>query len=200
MQHRKRGLKPRASGLLGAALLVIACGQRGAKPPPTDTVKDAAAAPVARPLDDAGLAALAAVTVADARVEVVRRAVDDFAAIVTAADGARALVTISRCATCAPIAVAAWERDRPSLTALYAPAAGDGLTLALRDPPPWSTIELVARRTVEGVAEVLAQRHWNDGAVQLAATCEQPGGDEAERACTAILAAATKAYLPVLAP
>ncbi len=200
---RRGGSRSATSAVVAViALLAVAdagCGDRR-RPPPAAVARDAASGRTARALDDAGLSALAAVVVGPHRVAVVRRGPDELGAVITAADGTRAVVTIDRCLTCPAMDAAAWERDRPALTALLAPGPGDTLAIARVDGDAWPRIELRARRTVEGVAEALVQTAWSDGATQLRVTCERTGADDATAACAALVGAATAAYLPTLAP
>ncbi|HVV82075.1 MAG TPA: hypothetical protein VHE35_03305 [Kofleriaceae bacterium] len=180
--------------------LAVALAACGSKKPARH--RDDAAVPAAgvkaRVLDDAGLAALAAVTVDTYTVDVVQRG-PEFGAVIRGG-AASATVTVSGCLTCTPIDLARWEAERASLTALFAPAAGDTLALAAVDRAGRPVIEARARRTVEGAPEAFVFDTWNDGTTQLVASCEQPGGADAERACSELVEASTEAYLPVLAP
>ena len=60
-------------------------------------------------------------------------------------------------------------------------------------------MELRARRTIEDAPQALTVALWNDGTIQLLASCEQPGADQAERACLSLVEAAALHYLPALA-
>jgi hypothetical protein len=156
----------------------------------------------ARKLDASALAALAAVTIAGHRVEVVRRA-PDFGAIVhapTTAGNVASTVTISACVTCKPLTAAAWEAERASLTTLLAPGSTDTLTIDRAERGGWPVIEVRARRTLEGAPQAVVLALWNDGATQLIASCEQPGAADAEDLCSLLVEACALAYLPVLAP
>lgn len=195
-------LRPVAVVALGALIVAVAIGCRDGKSKEqlaATAPADDAGPPRARALDADGLAALAAVSIGTHRLDVVRREPDAFGAILSA--GAEmAAVTITRCLTCRALETKAWEAERAGLAALMAPAPGDTLTIARVARGPWHLIELRARRTVEGVVQVLVAMTWNDGAVQLWSSCERAGADDAELLCAALVDAAALAYLPVLVP
>ena len=187
--------------LIAVAVLLATggCGGKHEQARPRDAGPEApSAGRTARPLDDAGLAALAAVAVDTYRVEVVQRA-PDFGAVIRAGDVA-ATVTVSRCVTCTALDAAAWEAERPGLAATMAPAPGDRMIIERVEHAGQPMIEVRTRRTVEGVAEATVLGVWNDGVIQLIANCEQVGDDDAERACSELVEAAIGTYLPVLAP
>ena len=191
-----------------ASAVVVASAGCGGKRQPSTRVEDAAVAPAAaaaaaapsagakaRPLDDAALAALAAVAITGMRIDIARRGPGDFGAVITADDGTSATVTVSRCAICAPLDVATWERDRAAWTTLLAPAPDDTLMIDRVDlGAPF--IRLRAARTIEAIAESLVSLHWNDGSAQLWLTCARPDSDEP---CATLVTAAAPRYLTALA-
>lgn len=186
-----------------ASAVVLASAGCNSKRKPSARVDDAAVAQVAaapaakaRPLDDPGLAALAAVTISGAHIHVAQREPGQFGAIVTAADGTSATVAVAGCFDCTALDVAAWEAERASLSALLAPAPGDTLVIDRVEPGP--SIRLRAHRTTEGVPESLVLLRWNDGATELAVTCSHLGADDT--ACATLVATAMTAYLPALTP
>lgn len=185
--------------VVAALLAAGGCGDKHRQAPPRDAdPRGASAGRTARPLDDTGLAALAAVAVDTYRVEVVQRA-PDFGAVIRAGD-VTATVTVSRCVTCRALDAAAWEAERPGLAATMAPAPGDRMIIERVLHADQPMIEVRTRRTIEGVAEATVLGVWNDGVIQLIANCEQVGADAAERACSELVEAALATYLPVLAP
>ena len=155
----------------------------------------------ARKLDEAALAALAAVTIEGHPVEVVRHA-PDFGAIVhaPAAGNVAATVTISACVNCTPMDGARWESERPALTTLLAPGPNDHLAIERIERSGYPLIEVRAKRVIEGAPQAVALALWNDGTTQMIASCEQPGNVEAEDLCVLLVEACALAYLPVLAP
>jgi hypothetical protein len=199
----------RGLGLMAAVAATLAAGgcgdrkrEREREREPAAPAGDAGVAsptgPTARTLDDAGLAALAAVTIPGHRVEVVRRG-PDFGALIGVAD-MMASLTVSACVTCKPLDGPRWEAERAALTAIMAPGPGDRLAIERVSRGGWPLVELRARRTVEDVPQAAVLALWNDGVVQMIVSCEHPGGDQAERACVALVEAAALAYLPALAP
>lgn len=200
---------------LGFLVVVAACSGRthdaGSTPGPdrgsADVSDGDTAARPGRPLDEARLTALAAVTLAGHEVALVRRSATDLAAIVAAPDGARVTVTASACLGCAPMELAAWEARRGELAALWAPGppgSGDALALTAPAVAGRTVIAVDAVRTLDGEIRRTFQLHWNDGATQLAVVCEASaaatvdGGAAPPASCVDLAARALAAFVAVL--
>ena len=164
-----------------------------------------------RPLDAALVGELAAVTVPDHVVTVVRRGDSELAAIVAAPGGARVTITASDCLGCTAMALPAGEARRAELAALWAPVEGAGDRLALSAPTlvGRTVIVIDATRTLDGELRRVYQLHWNDGVTQLAGVCEAAArlevnepGDAGLRvpapACDAAAATAMSAFLAAM--
>ncbi len=157
---------------------------------------DAARAP--RPVTPALLDAVAAIAVPGHDVQVLTRGPTDVALAITAADATRAIATASACLGCVGLDLAAWQARRPELATLWAPGAEAEppttearLAIAALDLGGGAHAVLIDARRADGTAVTVA--HWNDGATQLQAICEQPAA-----ACTPVVGAALTAALAAL--
>ena len=166
------------SALALVAVALMSCRGRRAAPSTKDAdagVRDAAVVP-GRALTAADLDRLAALAIAPYSVVVADRTDHDLALVVV--DGPRRIsLTASSCLGCIAPTVAAWEAQRPSLAALWAPGTesapplpGARLALAAVDVGTQRAITIDARRG-DGAPTAFVG-HWNDGVTQVQAVCE----------------------------
>lgn len=164
----------------------------GARPPADARVRSP------HPVTPALLDAIAAIAVPEAEVVVLVRGATDLALAITASDRTRALVTVSACLGCVALDLSAWQARRPELAMLWAPGAEaepstTEAQLAITALPlgGGERAILIAARRADGTAVTVA--HWNDGATQLQAVCEQPAAG-----CTPVIRAALAAAIAPL--
>jgi hypothetical protein len=202
--------------VVALAVAAAACRGSGPTPSPTDPPPPLGSRPTAggsdarirtpRPLTAASLDALAAVALPGHEARVVARGAADLALAITAADGTRAIVTASGCLGCVAPELAAWQARRPSLAALWAPGAESEppmnearLAIASIDLGRGDHAIAIDARRADGTAVAIA--HWNDGATQLQASCEQAAPPaEPPSPCAALVGAALAAALAALPP